>query len=509
MIKQGMTGPTLIAANTDVEHLERCLAPVKIQLGPELTEGLGAGGDPSVGCQATEESMPEIMEEIGDAHLVFVTAGLGGGTGTGAAPAVVRHLNKQKKPPLVVSVVVLPFKEEIGRPEKAKPAYEELLAISNSVITVSNDRLFETFPEISMPEVSLRADLVLYKAVSCVTDLIYNPGDIHLDFADIRTAFRAKGLAIMGVGEANGPDRCVEAAKSAINCPLMDNKPITGAKYLLINLTVPKDIKASEFLGVNKYLVELVGPGVQVLTGITYDDSLAESGTVRVTVIATGLPVDEPQKEEPMINLDDDEDEPITLLMEVEPKISLPPDQAQRPAPQAQSQYPDQAQAQGQGQYPGQIQGQGQVRGPGQYPNQPRPSQYPGQPQGQYPGQAQDQYPPQGPSQYPGQPQGQYPNQAHNGAEGQVQTPGQTSMPKARQTVKLSNEPLDRVPTLVGNNKYAQNGFAVAPLNVVKKANAQRNPSPTDQRNLLGQSKRGLAEARKDDKGPYMHDKAN
>jgi cell division protein FtsZ len=325
----------LIAANTDVAHLiNKCIAPNKIQIGVECTEGLGAGGDPDKGRQAAEESMPTLIEILGDSHITFVTAGLGGGTGTGAAPAVVEALTKLKKPPLVVSVVVLPFDHEQDRPEKAKPAMEALLAHSNSLICISNAKLMEIMPDNSCKECWAMADQVLYRAVSCITDLILNPGEIHLDFADIRTALSAKGLAVMGIGEASGEGRGLRAVQMAINSPLMENQSINGAKYLLINIIADDELKIREFKEINEFLVNQAAPNVKVFSGLTYDNDLRESGLLKVTVIATGLDPNAGAKNRPE-KLEDDE-APITLEVEAEPHITLSSDPVQQQQPEVQ-----------------------------------------------------------------------------------------------------------------------------------------------------------------------------
>jgi cell division protein FtsZ len=321
MAKQGLKGPTLVAANTDVAHLINIEAPNKLQLGAECTEGLGAGGHPEIGRQAAEESMADIMEFVAGANMVFVAAGLGGGTGTGSAPAVVEALSKLRKPPLVVSVVILPFKHENDRPAKAKPAFEALLASSNSLISISNSKLRETWPKATVLECRKMADHVLYRAVNCITDLILQPGDIRVDFADVRTALSAKGLAIMGVGEATGENRGRRAVEEAIKCPLMENQSIKGAKYLLINIISDEDLTIEELEDINNYLVEQAAPDVKVFSGISQDEELKGSGKIKVTVIATGLqPV---VKEESPRLMQVDEEEPITLLVEPEPQVAL------------------------------------------------------------------------------------------------------------------------------------------------------------------------------------------
>ncbi|MDR0355154.1 MAG: hypothetical protein LBJ64_05410 [Deltaproteobacteria bacterium] len=320
MVKGGLKGPKMVAANTDVVDLNRCLAEVKIQIGPECTKGNGSGADPNVGRQAAEESMSQILPKLEDADLVFVTCGLGGGTGTGGAPAVVQALNKVKQPPLIVSVVVLPFEYERDRVMKAKPALESLLADSHCLIGISNEKLVEHYADLPINQCKDLADSVLFRAVSCISELVENCGEINLDFADIRAALSAKGRAIMGLGEASGENRGVRAVEMAITCPLMENQSIEGAKYLLVNVTADDNIKMREMDEIHRYLTSKASPDVKVYSGLQEDNSLTESGLLKVTVIATGLPYSNDSK--PVRRFDED-DEPITLDLETEPQINL------------------------------------------------------------------------------------------------------------------------------------------------------------------------------------------
>ncbi|MDR1050659.1 MAG: hypothetical protein LBP95_06190 [Deltaproteobacteria bacterium] len=319
MVKMGLDGPRMIAANTDICDLDRCLAGTKIQIGVDCTEGFGCGGDPAKGRRSAEENMEDILRALDGANIVFVTAGLGGGTGTGGAPTVIEALSKVKKPPLVVSVVVTPFFFEPNRVRVAQPALEELLRVSNSLITISNGKLSEHFSDFSFKQCREMADDVLYRAVHCITDLIETSGEINLDFADISEALSARGRAIMGVGEASGPDRAAKAVDMAVNCPLMDDQSIKGAKFILVNVTADDDIRYRELEDINSCLVAQASPDVKVFSGLKYDNSLAASGTVKVTVIATGLDYGE-QADAGL------EDEPIPLDLEPEPQIVLAPE---------------------------------------------------------------------------------------------------------------------------------------------------------------------------------------
>jgi cell division protein FtsZ len=293
MVERGLEGPVLIAANTDERDLERCVAPYKLQIGLVSTEGFGCGGDPMVGRKAAEESMPQILSCLDGADIVFLACGLGGGTGTGGVPLVAESLSKLKKPPLVVTVAVMPFEYELNRVATAKAALASLLKYSNSVIAISNEKFGEIDPDASVKKCRAMADDVLYFSVRCITELILRPGVIHIDFADIRSTLSVKGRTIMGIGEGSGADRCVKAVEEAINCPLMLNQSIKGAKVLLVNVVADDDLSMRELSLINETLVAQGAPDVRVFSGLGVDNSLANTGVVRVTVMATGLSYDE------------------------------------------------------------------------------------------------------------------------------------------------------------------------------------------------------------------------
>jgi cell division protein FtsZ len=292
MIECGLVGPTYVAANSDLQALNRCLTPHKIQLGAKLTDGLGCGGDPAVGYKAAEESLEEILEMLSRASLVFIAAGLGGGTGSGGAPLVAEALTKikDKHRPFVVSVVVSPFPHEINRLKIAEKALEEIAQVSNCVIPIRNSKLMQVMPSATVKEARNAADNILVRAVGGIIDLIISPGDFNIDINDIKTVLGFQGQAIMGYGQASGPDRVNQAIKQAISSPLMAEASICGAKAILINVTADSQLLLSEFTSVNEILVKATGAkDVQVFSGMSLDDSLAESGTMKVTVIATGL----------------------------------------------------------------------------------------------------------------------------------------------------------------------------------------------------------------------------
>ncbi|MDR1296238.1 MAG: cell division FtsZ family protein [Deltaproteobacteria bacterium] len=289
MVGRGLEGPVLIAANTDVADLRRSVAPVKLQIGPELTNGFGSGGRVEIGRQAAQESLGPILDLLDGADIVFLTCGLGGGTGTGGAPVVAEALGRLKRPPLVVTVAVLPFVFEKDRQKKALPALKSLLQFSNSVIAISNGKFAEIMPDATFKECKAMADDVLYHAVRCITELILRPGEIHNDFSDIRSTLSVKGRTIMGMGQAKGPNRGLKALEEAVACPLMVDQSIDGARVLLINIVSDEDVKMKEIAEINNRLVELASPDVVVFSGHGVDNSLADSGIIKVTVMATGL----------------------------------------------------------------------------------------------------------------------------------------------------------------------------------------------------------------------------
>jgi len=287
MITSQMVGVDFIAANTDAQSLERSQAPVKIQLGPNVTRGLGAGGDPEVGRNATMEEGERLKQVLKGADMVFIAAGMGGGTGTGGAP-VVAELSRELGA-LTVAVVSKPFEFE-GKMKRrlADNGIEELRRVVDTIITIPNDRLFSLSSKNSrIKDVFGMANEVLGFAVRGISDLIMVPGFINVDFADVRTVMKERGMALMGTGIANGGNRAADAAHKAISSPLLEDISIRGARGILINITATPDISMEELKEICGIIQEEAHDDAIIKWGLVYDDSLNEE--IRVTVIATGI----------------------------------------------------------------------------------------------------------------------------------------------------------------------------------------------------------------------------
>ncbi len=287
MIAQKLEGVDFIVANTDAQALAHSSASRKIQLGLETTQGLGAGARPEVGKLAAEEAREEIEKEIEGANMVFITAGMGGGTGSGAAP-VVAKLAKQKGI-LTVGVVTKPFQfEGKKRMETAESAVEDFTREVDSIIIIPNQNLFRIADKkTTLADAFIMADNVLYAGVRSITDLMMMPGLINLDFADIKSIMEDKGKAIMGTGEAEGEDRAVKAAEQALSNPLLDDCSMYGAKGVLINITGGPDITLFEIDEAASRIKEEVDEDANIIFGSSYDESLA--GKIRVSIVATGI----------------------------------------------------------------------------------------------------------------------------------------------------------------------------------------------------------------------------
>jgi cell division protein FtsZ len=287
MIASRFTGVTFIVANTDAQALRGSPAPARIQLGAKLTGGLGAGSDPEVGRRAANEDREVIQRSLVGADMVFVTAGMGGGTGTGAAP-VVAAIAKELGA-LTVAVVTKPFAFEGGRRNRqAEAGIQELRGIVDTLITIPNQRLLAVVERgTSLHEAFKVADSVLQQAVQGISDLILVPGLINLDFADVRTIMSGMGLALMGVGVARGEHRAVDAAQKAVASPLLEETSIEGARGLLINVTGGPDLTLHEVNEAASTVAEAAHEDANIIVGAVVDESLAEE--IRVTVIATGF----------------------------------------------------------------------------------------------------------------------------------------------------------------------------------------------------------------------------
>jgi len=288
MVENNLQGIEFIAANTDMQALENSKADVCLQLGPGITKGLGAGADPERGKEAAFESLEEIREVLRGADMVFITAGLGGGTGTGAAP-VIAKLSKELGA-LTVAVVTKPFFFEAkARMKKAEEGWKELKKHVDTIITIPNDRLLTIMQKGSrLMDMMKRADEVLLQAVKGITDLINLPGHMNVDFADLRAVMREVGPALMGAGVGVGENRAIEAAKRAIDNPLLQDVGIDGAKGVLINISASQDsLTMNEFMEASNLISQKAHEDANIIVGALFDDSLQEE--MRVTVIATGV----------------------------------------------------------------------------------------------------------------------------------------------------------------------------------------------------------------------------
>ena len=287
MIAQNLEGVDFIVANTDSQALANSNASRKIQLGLQTTQGLGAGARPEIGKLAAEEAKEEIEKEIDGANMVFITAGMGGGTGSGAAP-VVAKLAKDKGI-LTIGVVTKPFQfEGRKRMETAEAAVEEFTKSVDSIIIIPNQNLFRIADKkTTLADAFVMADNVLYSGVRSITDLMMMPGLINLDFADIKSIMQDKGKAIMGTGEAEGEDRAVKAAEQALSNPLLDDCNMHGAKGVLINITGGTDITLFEIDEAASRIKEEVDDEANIIFGSSFDESLA--GKIRVSIVATGI----------------------------------------------------------------------------------------------------------------------------------------------------------------------------------------------------------------------------
>jgi cell division protein FtsZ len=287
MIRSNLEGVEFVVANTDAQALHQSMAGSKIQLGYELTQGLGAGSKPDVGCAAAEETQGEIDATIKGSHMVFITAGMGGGTGTGAAPVIAKAARNAGI--LTVGVVTKPFLfEGAHRMRAAEAGLKELQKHVDTLIVIPNQNLFRLADtKTTFADAFNMADNVLYSGVRGVTDLMIMPGLINLDFADVRTVMSEMGKAMMGTGEAEGENRALAAAEAAVANPLLDEVSLKGAHGVLINITGGMDMTLFEVDEAANYIREQVDKNANIIFGSTFDDRL--QGRIRVSVVATGI----------------------------------------------------------------------------------------------------------------------------------------------------------------------------------------------------------------------------
>jgi cell division protein FtsZ len=287
MIDKELQGVEFVVANTDAQALQQSRADARIQMGVKVTEGLGAGARPTIGAAAAEETIEEIVDRLAGAHMCFITAGMGGGTGTGAAPIIAQAARELGV--LTVGVVTKPFQfEGAKRMRQAEDGIEALQKVVDTLIVIPNQNLFRLANEkTTFTEAFAMADDVLYQGVKGVTDLMVRPGLINLDFADVRAVMDEMGKAMMGTGEANGEDRAVQAAEKAIANPLLDEISLRGAKGVLINITGGYDLTLFELDEAANRIREEVDPDANIIVGSTLDDTM--EGMMRVSVVATGI----------------------------------------------------------------------------------------------------------------------------------------------------------------------------------------------------------------------------
>jgi cell division protein FtsZ len=287
MIARGLKGVEFVVANTDAQALMSATAERRIQMGANVTEGLGAGSKPEVGAAAAEEAMADIKAHLVGCHMVFITAGMGGGTGTGAAPVIARASREEGI--LTVGVVTKPFQFEGSRRLRAAEAgIEELQKYVDTLLVIPNQNLFRVANEkTTFADAFAMADDVLRGGVACITDLMVKEGLINLDFADVRTIMAGMGKAMMGTGESSGERRAIEAAEAAISNPLLDDVSMKGASALLVSITGGNDLTLYEVDEAASRIRAEADPDANIIVGATFDDEL--DGTIRVSVVATGI----------------------------------------------------------------------------------------------------------------------------------------------------------------------------------------------------------------------------
>jgi cell division protein FtsZ len=329
MIESRLEGVEFVVANTDAQALSQSAAQRRIQMGQALTQGLGAGSQPQIGAAAAEECLPEILDHLAGAHMVFITAGMGGGTGTGAAPIIARAAKEQGI--LTVGVCTKPFHfEGLRRMTTADRGIEQLTKHVDTLIVIPNQNLFRVANEkTTFAAAFAMADQVLYSGVASITDLITKEGLINLDFADVRAVMAEMGKAMMGTGEASGDKRATEAAEAAISNPLLDDVCMRGARGLLISVTGGPDLTLYEVDEATTRIREEVDPDANIIFGATFDDSL--EGTMRVSVVATGLAL-EAGTEAPAEDEEIEEAQPSRQVYGYTGKQPIP---VKKPAPMA------------------------------------------------------------------------------------------------------------------------------------------------------------------------------
>lgn len=341
MMDQGLTGVEFVCANTDLQALNANPAPVRLQLGEKLTRGLGAGSNPDVGREAANESQTQIQQALSNADMVFVTAGMGGGTGTGAAPVIAECAKKNGA--LTVAVVTRPFSiEGQKRATYAQAGIDELAKHVDCLITIPNDRI-KTFAPKNTPlrDLLSKANDVLYDGVKGISDVITRSGLINLDFADVQTCMRESGIALMGMGRGKGENRAEDAVNNAITSPLLEDVNLSTCKAILYNITGPENITGEEMEIIGKRISEAVPADANIVMGVVFDDKLEDE--ICVTVVATGIE-SEPDFDKNIVfgnNARKPSNSVVTSRpMQPQPQIGMPHTQPVSPQPHPQAMQP-------------------------------------------------------------------------------------------------------------------------------------------------------------------------
>jgi len=286
MIEKNVVGVELISANTDLQALQKSQANNIVQIGESLTQGLGAGSRPDTGKQAALDDKDKIIESIQGADMLFITAGMGGGTGTGATPVIAQIAKEQGI--LTVAVVTKPFEFEGKRTQVAKEGITELIKHVDSLITIPNEKLMGVLGEdVTFVDAFGAANNVLYSAVAGIAEIINSPGMINVDFADVKTVMSEMGMAMIGSGYAEGSDRAIIAAKAAVACPLLEDVNLNNAKGILVNISASRDFKMKEYFEVMEIIKQYAAENANIIVGNVIDEGMANS--IRVTMVATGL----------------------------------------------------------------------------------------------------------------------------------------------------------------------------------------------------------------------------
>ena len=342
MIDKALEGVEFVVANTDAQALQQSRAHARIQMGVKATEGLGAGARPTVGAAAAEETIEEIVDHLAGAHMCFITAGMGGGTGTGAAPIIAQAARELGV--LTVGVVTKPFQFEGNkRMKQAEDGIDALQKVVDTLIIIPNQNLFRLANErTTFTEAFAMADDVLYQGVKGVTDLMVRPGLINLDFADVRAVMDEMGKAMMGTGEASGDDRAIQAAEKAIANPLLDEISLHGAKGVLINITGGHDLTLFELDEAANIIREKVDPDANIIVGSTLDTGM--EGRIRVSVVATGIDASSARLDVPVARRSMAAPLTLTPSHQTEaPRASIPVPTHAAPAPMQMSMADDDA----------------------------------------------------------------------------------------------------------------------------------------------------------------------